>query len=166
MSRPRRRHLLVVDDVAAILELYRDLLEHEGYRVSVASAPPTEPDDVARLASDLIILDLVFRAEELGLRFLERLELDGPTAAIPVVVVSAAARALKVAEDRFAPPVVAALAKPFDIDELLRIVGESARTNPGQTGRGAEPRPAQTAPQPTPSQPPPRAGASPRTRSA
>jgi CheY-like chemotaxis protein len=100
-SEPKRPHVLVVDDAPELLALYRELFEGEGYRVSLAAVPATDPGDVARLAPDPIVLDLVFGGEGLGLRFLERIEHDIGIGAPPVVVVSASCQALA-ARDRFA----------------------------------------------------------------
>jgi two-component system, OmpR family, response regulator len=110
-------HVLVLDDEAAIVEILCEVLEDEGCRVTGFGTPPAV-EEVARLAPDLIILDLIFGGQNAGLGFLAMLRSSPATAAIPVVVCTALTDpgiASALAQLR---PEVRVLTKPFDIDEV------------------------------------------------
>ena len=51
-------HILVVDDEPDIRELVRDILEDEGYKVTVAENGQTARKSFARHAHDLVLLDI------------------------------------------------------------------------------------------------------------
>ena len=115
-------HVLVIDDDAAILGLYQDLLEDDGYRVTVWSSPHLDPAGVRALTPDAIVLDLLIGRADVGLRFLQRLKTDPATAAIPVLVSSADHTLAEQARDHLAVRDCGTVRKPFDIDEFLTAV--------------------------------------------
>src|SRR5215207_9139249 len=112
---------LVVNDDQAILDLIADLLGGEGYRVSTQLVAFESPAEVAAIAPDVLVADLRLGGTlEEGLGFLERLHADPLTAALPVVVCSAARpEVLAEAAARLGDQPHALVAKPFDVDELL-----------------------------------------------
>ena len=58
--------IMVVNDTQEILDMFRDLLEHEGYEVVLYSYAIQDMDEIARHQPDLIILDYIFGAEVIG----------------------------------------------------------------------------------------------------
>jgi CheY-like chemotaxis protein len=86
---PAEAHVLVIDGDEDVLERTRDVLEGEGYRVSVADLP--DIGLVRRVAPDAIVLGLLFRGRPMGLEFLELHAADPTTARVPVLVRAAAA---------------------------------------------------------------------------
>jgi DNA-binding response OmpR family regulator len=122
-------HVLALDDAQAMLDLLRDLLEEEGYRVSAARFL-LGPDEVAEIAPDLIVVDLVFNEEPSGLDWLCRVRRDQRLKTIPVVVCTAAdALARDLSVDRRCGEVVV-VAKPFDLDELVDQISAQLRASP------------------------------------
>ena len=118
----RPRPILVVDDDAAIRRVVAAVLADEGYTVAEA------PDGGAALARAraapprLILLDMRMPGMD-GWEFARRYRRrPGPHARIICVTaaVDAAARGAQIGA-------VAALAKPFDLDELVALVGRHAR---------------------------------------
>ena len=118
----RPRPILVVDDDAAIRRVVAAVLADEGYTVAEA------PDGGAALARAraapprLILLDMRMPGMD-GWEFARRYRRrPGPHAPIICVTaaVDAAARGAQIGA-------VAALAKPFDLDELVALVGRYAR---------------------------------------
>ena len=118
----RPRPILVVDDDAAIRRVVAAVLADEGYTVAEA------PDGGAALARAraapprLILLDMRMPGMD-GWEFARRYRrLPGPPAPNICVTaaVDAAARGAQIGA-------VAALAKPFDLDELVALVGRHAR---------------------------------------
>jgi len=122
-------HVVVIEDDLPILTLFGRSLEHAGMRVTKREAPDIEPAELAALAPDAIVLDLLFdprrrgfAAADLGGPFLERLKRDPATAEIPVVVCSADVPRLRALEARMAGHGVIALPKPCRPAELVRAV--------------------------------------------
>jgi CheY-like chemotaxis protein len=115
-------HVLVMDDDQDMLDLYQDVLEDEGYQVTLAPSPAVDAAAIAALAPDLILLDLRFPRATDGLAVLERLKADPGTVAIPVLVCSGDARLLAELHERLLAWDCAVLPKPFDLDALLAAI--------------------------------------------
>ena len=123
----RRAHVLVVNDTQAILDLMRELLEEEGYQVSVS----IQTLDLARIKAlqpDLIIQDLLFAdgSQETGWHFLTMSRLDPELARIPLILCTAAMDPIKdpdMAENLNRLGVRVVL-KPFNLEDLLTVVAE------------------------------------------
>jgi len=120
--------ILVVDDNPQVLEGMRALLEHDGYRVQVATSGRAALSLLRSGDRDLpglVILDLAmsgmdgwdFRAEQLR---------DARLAEIPVIVASADPLA-SLAQNM---GVVAVMQKPLDPKKLLDVVASTALSAP------------------------------------
>ena len=131
-TRPPLGRVLVVEDDDGMIEAFRDFLEEVGYSVRCAR------DGVEALAVlrsepiSVVLLDLqmpVMDGRELRRRQLE----DPALARVPVVLVTANPR-----ETIEGVPV---LRKPFDCDELLRVLlqlqGDEPGVGEGGSGKGA-----------------------------
>ena len=120
-------HLLVVDDDRRLRELLRDFLGRNGYRVSVAGDAAEARRQVAGLAFDLMILDVMMPGES-GLELARDLRNGGD---VPILLLTARGEAA----DRIAGLEAGAddyLAKPFDPRELLlRITAILRRAQAG-----------------------------------
>jgi CheY-like chemotaxis protein len=121
-----RPHVFVVNDTQEIIDLLRDLLEGEGYRVT-SSLARLDLDKVKTLAPDVIVQDLLFEHhQEQGWKFLTMIRLDPALARIPVVLCTAATQTVNdpaMAEqlDRLGVRVVL---KPFNLEDLLTALRE------------------------------------------
>jgi CheY-like chemotaxis protein len=119
-------HILVVNDVPALLDLFRDLLEDEGYQVTLDSFVGAELTEqlgrVKATGPDLVVLDFLVGGELLGWQLLEAMKLDPATVRIPVVVCTAAVETVKELEGHLASMGVEAILKPFDLDQLLAAI--------------------------------------------
>ncbi len=73
---PQQFNILVVDDEADITELLQDILEDEGYQVSIAKNAAEAHDIYLNQAIDLVLLD-IWMPEEDGLSLLTRWCEDG-----------------------------------------------------------------------------------------
>ena len=114
--------ILVVNDTQEILELFRLLLEEEGYEVVLAGFPIQQVDDVERIDPDLIILDFVFGDQKSGWQMLQMLKMKRSTASIPVIACTAALDLVREQEGYLVSQGVHVVFKPFDIDHLLANV--------------------------------------------
>ena len=109
--------ILVVDDDTSIRGFVEMALDSEGYAVSTATNGAQALQVTDQLRPDLILLDMrmpVMDGWEFAHAYQSR---PGPHA--PIVVVTAAADARERAKQIHA---VDFLAKPFDFDDLVRIV--------------------------------------------
>ena len=114
--------ILVVNDTQEILELFRVLLEEEGYDVILAGFPIQVIDEIEQIKPDLIILDLVFGEEKTGMQMLQMLKMKRATAVIPVIVCTAALHLVREQEGYLVSQGVHLVYKPFDIDLLIANV--------------------------------------------
>jgi DNA-binding response OmpR family regulator len=115
------RHILATDDDPAIRGLLAELLRDEGYRVSFSQAQDVA--EVASLDPDLILLDYWDAAAGAPSGFLDRLNAEASTAAIPIVVLTGARRQAEEAAARFAALGATVVLKPFAVDDLLAEIG-------------------------------------------
>ena len=115
--------VLVVDDDQGLQETLEAMLTLEGYRVVVASDGQEALDKLGDGQSDgglphVILLDVVMPRMD-GYAFAEELERRGLRSRLPIVLLTADARAEEKAARVGAEAFVE---KPFEIDELLEKV--------------------------------------------
>ena len=113
----------MINDDTPFLELMEALLEgEEGYEVHVRKEWNNAYEYVKEMRPDLVILDIVMGSEERGWNILNLLTLDPETRGIPVVVCSAAVQSLRQHAPMMERHGISALAKPFDLEQLLAAV--------------------------------------------
>lgn len=112
--------VLIVEDDADTRESLVAVLEGEGYAVREAE-DGAEALRVLRSSAVCIVLLDIFMPTMNGWAFLDEQRRDPALAAIPVVVITADARA---AENAARRGVVAAMTKPADLDRLLAVVAQ------------------------------------------
>jgi DNA-binding response OmpR family regulator len=118
----KQPHILVVNDTQEILDLFQELLEEEGYRVSLYSYAFKDVAEIRAIAPDLVILDFLIGGEAHGWNLLQKLKMDREVAKIPIIVCTAAVQLVKDLEGHLTAKNVRVILKPFDIDELLTEV--------------------------------------------
>jgi len=119
------QHILIINDDQDILELYRMLLEDEGYTVHLSKFVFEHPTDVARLDPALVVLDLKFQEQMHGWMMLQKLRMYRPTSDIPLIVCTAAVREAQEQEAYLLTQHVPVVYKPFNIDRFLSVVRDS-----------------------------------------
>jgi two-component system cell cycle response regulator DivK len=112
--------ILVVEDNANNMKLFRDVLRATGYLTLEASTGGQALMLATRHGPALVLMDI--RLPDMsGVEALSRLRMDERTASIPVLAVTA--QAMKGDRDRFIEAGFDGyLSKPVDIDELLATV--------------------------------------------
>jgi CheY-like chemotaxis protein len=121
-----RAHILVIDDTQEILDVIRELLEEEGYRVSV-SLETLDLHRIKELAPDVIVQDLLFAGtQETGWKFLTLARLDPEMAHIPLILCTAATETINDAAmaENLNRLGVRVLLKPFHIEDLVTAIAE------------------------------------------
>ncbi|GAC1467280.1 MAG: hypothetical protein PVS3B1_14030 [Ktedonobacteraceae bacterium] len=124
-----KKRVLVVNDTQEILEMFRVLLEDEGYEPTLSSYPLQRVHDIEEIKPDLIILDLIFQEERLGWQMLQLLKMNRALATIPVVVCTASVQAVREMEGYLVSRKVLVVYKPFEIDDLLVKIEQALQTN-------------------------------------
>lgn len=131
MAGSSKKHLLVVNDTPAILQVFRDLFEDEGFRVTLdrfsSFDSGTKYEEIKTLRPDVIILDFLIGGEPLGWQLLQLLRMDRETAKIPVVICTAAVRQVADMESHLLTLRVQVVLKPFEIDDMIAAVHQAMR---------------------------------------
>jgi two-component system, OmpR family, response regulator VicR len=122
--------ILVIEDEPDILELYRLLLETEGYEVYSTDIAYTDLTEVERIRPHLIILDLMMGIKQEGWQFFNLVRQDPSAASIPLILCTAAEHELKGKIDKLNIPLVDIVFKPFDVDYLLQVVQKMLALSP------------------------------------
>ncbi len=123
MTEPTGIPLLLVDDDLALRETVAEVLRDEGYEVAEAEHGLAALNLLqAGLRPAVILLDLMMPVMD-GSTFCRAVRSDPALAALPVVVISANARAH---EQGTACGANETLPKPFDIEALLKVVARWA----------------------------------------
>jgi DNA-binding response OmpR family regulator len=115
--------ILIVEDEKDAVEMYRIVLEVEGYRVAVAYTVPAAIKELEKAKPNLVILDVVLRGNS-GLELCEKIRQDPEMADLPVLIVSNLDSPEDIAAG-LAAGANAYLAKPLSQDELLEAVREN-----------------------------------------
>lgn len=132
-AQAEQKHVFVINDTVAILELFRSLLEDEGYRITTDGFSVELVEMLGRVRDarpDVVVLDFVILDEGKGWQFLQLMKMDRETKDIPVIVCTAAAKLVEELQVHLDAMGVVVVLKPFDIDHLLeeleKIYGSSA----------------------------------------
>ena len=113
-----RTRVLVVEDDSAIRSLLRDVLELLGCAVQLAANGREALEHLQQVRPDLVLLDFMMPVMD-GRAFGLAVRGDGRTVDLPIVLMSAAPEAAQVSGEIRAQGL---LRKPFDLDELARVV--------------------------------------------
>lgn len=126
-------HILVVDDDTRLRGLLRKYLAESGFRVTTAADAAEARTQLANLAFDLIVLDVMMPGES-GLSFVESLR---PKCEVPILLLTA----MGAPEDRvkgFETGADDYLHKPFEPRELVLRIKSILRRVPAETPPPAE----------------------------
>jgi CheY-like chemotaxis protein len=125
-----QKHIFVINDTIAILELFTALLEDEGYRVTTDGFMIEMVELLRRVKADrpdLLVLDFLIQDEGKGWQFLQMLKMDRETRDIPVVVCTAAIKLVDDLQAHLDSMGVGVVLKPFDIEVLLAEIDKMWR---------------------------------------
>jgi DNA-binding response OmpR family regulator len=124
-SQEGRKHIFVINGAPEFLNLMRELFQDESYNVTTTNFVPNSFDQILALEPDALIVDMVV-GQSAGWELLERLHAEAATTGIPVILVSTSPELLEKVQDQAARyGTHRALAKPFDVGELLGMIREA-----------------------------------------
>ncbi len=120
------QHILVVNDTEEILDLFRDIVEGLGHRMTAWSFSPDDLAKVTEIKPDLIVLDIMLGPTELqGWALLQKVRMSRQTEDIPVVVCTAATNWVREQEGWLAANAVKVVLKPFKVEHLEHAIGQA-----------------------------------------
>jgi CheY-like chemotaxis protein len=131
MTRPL---IAVVNDDPAFLDLMHELLTDESYTTVLLHEGSRAYDMIRNQHPDLVILDLRLEHPEAGWKTLQLLRLDHETTDIPVILCSADTCALREKEDWLKQRDIKVLEKPFNLDDMLKMVKDATGSPSGKEG--------------------------------
>lgn len=117
----------VVEDDRVLLPILEELLTEEGYGVIAWRQAAGTAAQVSAARPALVLLDIRLEDARAGMRLLEELQAAPLTRDLPLIVTSADGEFLEKHTAALCARGCRVLPKPFDIDELLALVGEMAR---------------------------------------
>jgi CheY-like chemotaxis protein len=123
----RDKHVLVVNDTEEIIELFREIIEGMGHRMSALSFAPDDLSHITKEQPDLVILDLVFTTstEGQGWQLLQKLRMTKDTENLPVILCSAATDQVREQEGWLAARGVKVVLKPFTVEDLETAIDKA-----------------------------------------
>ena len=120
-----KAQIYVANDDKAYLGLMKDLLEEEGYSVTLLHAGNEVYEKVKKEHPNLIILDIMMSEPDTGWKLLDKLTLDPETTRIPVLICSGDVRSIRDKADNLRKMGCLTIEKPFDLDTMLSMVREA-----------------------------------------
>ncbi len=118
------KKILIVDDEEVIIHLTSLILKKRGYEITSCTNAEEALSLVQKERPDLIILDYLLPGKN-GLEFCQEVKSNTPTSHIPILITTGQKLNLEaeILQDKLLQP-DHILSKPFDIDELLKIIEE------------------------------------------
>ena len=125
-SESKSQHILVVNDTEEILDLFRDIVEGLGHRMTAWSFSPDDLAKVTEIEPNLVILDLMLGPTELqGWALLQKLRMSPPTEDLPIIVCTAATNWVREQEGWLAANAVKVVLKPFKVQHLEHAIRQA-----------------------------------------
>ena len=128
------KRALVVNDTQEILELFEEILAAMGLQVVVMSYAPRELARIREVDPDLLILDFMMGDRELlGWQLLQKVKMDRRLDSIPVIVCTAAVKAVAEQQGYLTEQGVVVVLKPFNVEQLEEAVRRALANGPRAT---------------------------------
>jgi DNA-binding response OmpR family regulator len=126
--------IVVANDDPYYLQMMREVLTDYGYDVRTCITVDEGYECVSTVLPDLVIVDLLFPGTKQGIDLVTMMRLKKETQNIPIIMCSAATKALREMEDHLRSQKLATLYKPFHIEELITAI---QRMEQGAAGEAA-----------------------------
>ncbi len=116
-------HILVIDHSMDVLNIIRELLGDEGYRVSTRRHSGQEIGTLEDITPDLIVIDYIWNRSDDNWSQLRSLRLMPAARFIPIVLCTVSLLEAPMLELQLVDLHIDVVLKPFDIDLLLAVIG-------------------------------------------
>ncbi|MEO8288773.1 MAG: response regulator [Chloroflexota bacterium] len=117
--------IFVADDDGPFQELMQELLQDEGYGVTLLKSADSAYQEIVEASPDLVTLDMRLAHQHSGWTLLQQLKVNPQTAHIPVVVCTADISLLQKRGAYMESMGCYLLEKPFDLEMLLATIREA-----------------------------------------
>jgi DNA-binding response OmpR family regulator len=126
MERPL---VAVVNSDQAFLDMMQEFLEDEGYEAVTLLQNHRAFEQIKARKPQLVVIELMLTDPESGWMILNKMRLDPQTTTIPVIIASTATDLIERNEENLRAKRCDILLKPFDLEELLAMVGKYVRAS-------------------------------------
>ena len=123
----KTKKILVIDDDEGILEGFKAILEENGYVVTTAINADSIFSLITSTSPNLILLDILLSGVD-GLEICKKVKNDATLRHIPIIMISAHPKMKKEIKKSGADDF---LAKPFEMNDLLKLVTKHIDTSQG-----------------------------------
>jgi CheY-like chemotaxis protein len=130
ISKTVLKHILIVDDMPEIHQPLKELLEDEGYKVTMSKDGLTGFQVALAQKPDLILLDIMMPGLS-GLQVLDKLREYRATQSIPVIMLTGHAE-LDMVQKTKQMGISGYIRKPYDLKYVLNRIAEILRSNESQ----------------------------------
>lgn len=115
---PAMSKLLILDDSVALLEVMKNILERNGYKVKTINSAPDIYKEINEFHPDLLILDIYLAGED-GREICKEIRKNVESKDMCILVFSASPKALEDYKTYYADDFIV---KPFDITYLVEKI--------------------------------------------
>ena len=115
---PAMSKLLIVDDSVALLDVMKNILERNGYKVKTLNKSPGIYKEISEFHPDLLILDIYLAGED-GREICKEIRKNVETKDMCILVFSASPKTLENYKTYYADDFIE---KPFDITHLMEKI--------------------------------------------
>src|SRR5262245_58238490 len=119
----KRPLVMILNADRAFLQLIQEFLSEEGYDVRILHETHEAFEAILENQPGLVMIELVITDPESGLMVLNKMRLHPKTTRIPVIIASTTTQLIRDNEAHLRSKGCDILPKPFDLEELLTIVG-------------------------------------------
>jgi DNA-binding response OmpR family regulator len=117
------KRIFVAEDDQAILDVIKIILENDGYTIETTDTGDNIHEKIQKFEPHVVLLDIWLSGHDGG-EIAKELKKNEKTKDFPVVIISANNATQQIAKEA---GVNDFLQKPFDIDDLLRVVKKHSR---------------------------------------
>jgi len=125
-----KTRIFVANDDVSFLNMMQELLEDEGYEVTVLYDKARAYDEIVESLPDLVILDISLEHPGAGWLILDKLKLNPSTTHLPAIVCSGDILALRQRQQHLTELGCFIIEKPFDLETMLAVIAQALEGRP------------------------------------
>jgi len=122
LSNGQQPHILAINHSPDVLQLLKELLVDEGYKVTLRSHLDRDLPDINHIAPDLIMIDYMWTTSDENWSLFQLLRLNPQTRETPIVLCTGAIKEAISLNEHLSEMSVDVVLKPFDIDRLMNVI--------------------------------------------